>query len=145
MYLYHYHHQSVLPKGRYFAANLGAKTAVLPKGRSSTSNLGTKVAVLLRMNRCASFPLLSASHSLLASEQTLKDLKRSQGHHVEVRRVDLVNWSLPTSPKFTREVKYQFHQRFWPAQRSGNPNHPYPPLFVNGIDCKSLSFNCTVK
>ena len=38
--------------------------SVLPKGRSSTANSGTKVAVLLGMNRCGSFPLLSALHSL---------------------------------------------------------------------------------
>ena len=34
--------------------------AVLPKGRSSTANSGAKVAVLPGMNRCGSFPLLSA-------------------------------------------------------------------------------------
>ena len=47
-----------------------------------------------------------------ASEQTLKGLKRSQGANVEVRRVDLANWALRTSPKFTIGVKYQFHQVF---------------------------------
>ena len=30
----------------------------------------------------------------LASEKTLKDLNRSQGHHVEVRSLDLANWAL---------------------------------------------------
>ena len=55
-------------------------TAVLPKGRSSAANSGSKVAVLLGMNRCGSFPLLFAFHSLsLVSEQTLKDLRSSQG------------------------------------------------------------------
>ena len=44
-----------------------------------------------------------------------------------MRRVDLANWALWTSPKFTTRVKYQFHQGFWPDQRSGNPNHPLPP------------------
>ena len=40
-----------------------------------------QAAVLLGMDRCGSFPLLSAPHSLsLASEQTLKDLRRSQGY-----------------------------------------------------------------
>ena len=61
---HHHHHQSVLSKGRSFTANLGTKAAVLPKGRSSTANSGTKIAVLLGMNRCGSFPLLSAPHSL---------------------------------------------------------------------------------
>ena len=37
-----------------------------------------KAGLPLGINRCDSFPLLSAPHSL-ASEQTLKDLKRSQG------------------------------------------------------------------
>ena len=57
-------------------------------------------------------------------------MKRSQGHQrgdVETRRVDLANWALRTSPKFTTGVKYQFHQGFWPDQRSGNSNHSSPP------------------
>ena len=33
-----YHHQSILPKGRYFIVNSGTNVAVLPKGRSSTAN-----------------------------------------------------------------------------------------------------------
>ena len=41
----------------------------------------------------------------LATEETLKDLIRSQGHHLEVRRVDLANWALQTSPKFTTGIK----------------------------------------
>ena len=70
------------------------------------------------------FPHLTLS---LASEKTLKDLKRSQGTNEEVRRVDLANWALRNSPKFNTGVKYQFHKGFWPDQRSGNPNHPSPP------------------
>ena len=57
---HHHHHQSVLPKGGCFTANAGNKVAVLTKGRSSIANSGTKVAVLLGINRCGSFPLLSA-------------------------------------------------------------------------------------
>ena len=34
------------------------------------------------------------------------------GTNDEVRRVDLANWALPTSPKFTTGVKYQFHHGF---------------------------------
>ena len=45
-----------------------------------------------------------------------------------MRRVDLSNWALRISPKFTTGVKYQFQQGFWPDQRSGNPNHPSPPI-----------------
>ena len=71
---------SVPPKGRSFTANSGTKDAVLPRGRSSTANSRTKVQVSLGMNRCGSLPLFSAPLSLyLASEQTLKNLKRSQG------------------------------------------------------------------
>ena len=73
-------------------------------------------------SRCFPHPTLS-----LASEQILKELKRSQGTSVEVRRVDLANWALRNLLKFTSGVKYQFHQGFWPDQRSGNPNHPSPP------------------
>ena len=57
---------SVLPKGRSFMANSGNKAAILPKGRFSVANSGTQVAVLLGMNRCSSFPLLSAPHSLFS-------------------------------------------------------------------------------
>ena len=63
----------------------------------------------------------------LAFEQTLKDLKRSQGTNEEVRRVDMANWALRTSLKFATGVKHQLHQGFWPDQRSGNANQPSPP------------------
>ena len=66
------YHQRILPKGKSFTANTGAKAAVLPKGRSSTANLGTKVAVLLGINRCGSFPLLYAPHSLFSIWTHLK-------------------------------------------------------------------------
>ena len=69
-----YHH-SVLPKDRSFTANSSTKAAVLSKGRSSTVNSGIEVAVLLGINRCGSFPLLSAPHSLFS---IWTNLKRSQ-------------------------------------------------------------------
>ena len=75
---------------------------------------------------CFPHPTLS-----LASEQTLKDLKRSQGHHVEMRKVDLTNWVLGTSPKFTTRVKYQLHQGFGPDQKYGNPKHTLPSILIN--------------
>ena len=64
---------------------------------------------------------------------------------MELRRVDLANWVLQTSPKFTKGVKYQFHQGFWPDQRSRNPNHSSTPIssywLVNqGINA-SLAFH----
>ena len=69
------------------------------------------------INRCGSFPLLSATPLSLslssASEQTLKDLKIDpRGTNVDVRRVDLGNRVLRTSPKFTTGIKYQLHQGF---------------------------------
>ena len=121
---HHHHHQSVLPKGRSFTVNAGAKVAVMFKSRSSTSNSGTKVAIFLGINRCGSFPVLYATTLSLASQQTLQDLKGPRGPNTEARRVDLFNWALRTSLKFTTGVKYQFHQGYWPDQRSENPNHP---------------------
>ena len=122
---HHHHHQGILPKDRSFTANPGVKAAVLFNGRSSTADSGTQAAVLLGIigavtSRCSPHPTLS-----LAYEQTLKD---PRGTSVEMRRVDLANWALRTSPKFTTGVKYQFHQGFWPDQRSGNPNYPSPPI-----------------
>ena len=72
---HHHHHQSVLPKSRYLVANSGSKAAVLSKRRSSTAKSGTKIAVLLGMNRCSSFPLLSAPPSLFSF---WTDLKKSE-------------------------------------------------------------------
>ena len=85
-----------------------------------------RFAVLLGLNRCGSFPLLSAPHSLFS---IWTNLKRSQGHQ-RGGEESLANWALRTSPKFTTGVKYQFHQGFWPHQSSGNPNHPSPPNFL---------------
>ena len=76
-------------------------------------------------SRCFPHPTLS-----LAPEQTLKDLKRSQGTNEEMRRVDLANWALRTSPKFATGVNHQFHKGFWPDQRSGNHNQPSPLLMI---------------
>ena len=63
---------SILPKGRSFAANSGTKAAVPLKVRSSTANSETQAAVLLGMDRCGSFPLLSAPHSLFSVWTDLK-------------------------------------------------------------------------
>ena len=68
---------SVLPKGRSLTATQESRLQFSPK---AAANLGTKVAVLPGIHRCGSFPLLSTPPRSLASEQTLKDLKRSQGH-----------------------------------------------------------------
>ena len=83
------------------------------------------------LNRCGSFPLLSAPTLSLASEQILKDLKGSQGHQRGGEENGFC-WLGP--PKFTTGVKYQFRQGLWPDQRSGNPNHPSPP--IRGLNIK---------
>ena len=76
IYVYIYHYQCVLPKGRFLPLQTqSSRLQFLPKGIFSTANSGTKVAVLLGMNRCGSFPLLSAPHSLLSN---CIDLKRSE-------------------------------------------------------------------
>ena len=71
-------------------------------------------------SQCFPHPILS-----LASKQTLKYPRDTD---VEVRKLDLTNWSLWTSLKFSMGVKCQFHQGFWSDQRSGNPNHPSLPF-----------------
>ena len=63
---------SILAQGRSFTANSGTKAAVLLKGRSSTANSKTQAAVLLGMDRCGSFPLLSAPHFLISIWTDLK-------------------------------------------------------------------------
>ena len=106
------------------------KAEVLPKGRSSTANSETKVAVLLGMKRYGSFLLLFAPHSLFSIWTDLNIWKDPRGTSKEVRRVDLANWALWTSPKFITGVKYQLHQGFWPYQRSGNPTQSLPPYVI---------------
>ena len=72
LYQWSWHHLS-------FTANPGTKAAVLPNVRCSTANSGTKVAVLLGMNRCGSFPLLSAPHSLFSIWTDLKGSEKILG------------------------------------------------------------------
>ena len=72
---------SVLPKGRSFTANGETQAEVLPKAGLPPQTQEPRLQFYQGFNRCGIFPLLSASHSLsLACEQTLKDLKSSQGH-----------------------------------------------------------------
>ena len=72
-------HQSILPKGRSFTASTGIQAAVLPKGRSSTQTQEPGCSFTRDwMGAVASRCFLHRAVSL-ASEQTLKDLWRSQG------------------------------------------------------------------
>ena len=113
------------PRANSFTANSGTKAALPPKGRSSTANSGIKVAVLLGMNRCHSFPLLFAPHSLLS---IWTDLKRSEKIPV-APAWRCWKWIWLTGPYGLRRNSPQrlntsSIKSFWPDQRSGNPNHP---------------------
>ena len=125
---HHHHHQRVLPNGRSFTANSGTTVVVLPKAGLPPQTQKPRLQfyegwIGAVVSRCLPHPTLS-----LASEQTLKDLKRSQGHHVEVRRVDLANWALRTSPKFITDVKYQFHQGFLTKSEIRKFQSPFAPV-----------------
>ena len=119
-----YHHQlSVLSKERSFTANSGTKAPVLPKGRSSTANSGTKVAILLGMNRCCSFPLLSASYSQFSIWTELKRSGKIPG--APTRRWG--EWIWLTGPSELHRNSPQglsVPSGFLTDRRSGNPNHP---------------------
>ena len=83
MMIYHHHHQSVLPKGRSFAANSAPRLKLYAKAGPSPK-LRNQCCSLLGINRCGCF-----SHPTFfsASEQTLKDLKNPMGPILEVRKV----------------------------------------------------------
>ena len=73
-------------QGQNFHANSGTKVAVLPKGRSSTANSGTKAAVLQGLNRCGSFPLLSAPRFLFSMWKDLQGSEKIPGAPMGRRR-----------------------------------------------------------
>ena len=77
------------------------------------------VPLNLGFNRCGSSRCFPHPTLSLATVKNLNFLN-PRGSNEEVRRVDLANWALRTSPKFTTGVKYQFHQGFWSDQRSRN-------------------------
>ena len=99
--------------------------SVLHKGRFFTVNTGTKAAVLLGMNRCGSFPLFSAQHTLFSIWTDLERFERCQGP--PWRWGEWIWLSGPSGlHRNHHRVKYQFHQGYWPDQISGKPNHPSP-------------------
>ena len=120
-------------QGKVFHCELRHQNCNSAKVWSSTAYSVTKVAVLLGLDRCCSFPLLSAPHSLFGI------WKDPRGNNVEVRRVDLANWALRTSPKLTTGVKYQFRV-FLPDQRSGNPYHPSPVISSTGLKFLHINY-----
>ena len=79
--LANHHHHSVLPKGRYFTASARTYAVVLPKAGLPPETHEPGLQFYQGLNRCGSFPLLSHPTLSLVSEQTLKYLKRSQGHY----------------------------------------------------------------
>ena len=120
--MHYHHHQSVLPKGRSFTASAGTKDADLllaglplqtqePRLQFYHGRIGV-VAF-----HC--FPNLTLS---LASEQTLMG---HRGNSMEARRMDLANWILRISPKFTTGVKYHFHQGFFTRREIRKSQSPY--------------------
>ena len=131
IFIDHHHHSSSLYSVQrqvfhYKLRHQGSSSAEQQVFHSKLRNQGCSFT---RMNRCSSFLLLSATHSLFS---IWTDLKVPRGPSMEVRRVDLANWNIWTSSKFTRGVKYQFRQGFWPDQRSRNPNHHSPPIYSYG-------------
>ena len=71
-----YHHH-VLPKGRSFTSSAGTYAAVLLKAGLPPQTEEPRLQFYQGLNRCGSFPLLSAPHSLFS---IWIDFKRSQGH-----------------------------------------------------------------
>ena len=107
---------------------------VSPKGRSFTAKSGPEAAVLLGMNRCGSFPLLSAPHSIFS---IWADLKRSE----KIPGAPAWRWGewiWLTGPSglhrnSPQELNISFIMFFFlPDQGSGNPNHPSPPVLHRG-------------
>ena len=74
-----HHHHECSAQGQVFHCKLITRVAVLPTGRSSTANTITKVAVLLGMNRCDSFPLISAPHFLFGIWTDFKSSEKIPG------------------------------------------------------------------
>ena len=77
---HHHHHQYFLPKGRSCTACAWIKVAVLPKAGLPLQTQEPRLQfyqgwIGVVASRCFQHPTLS-----FASEQTLKDVKRSQGH-----------------------------------------------------------------
>ena len=100
---YQYHQYSA--HGQVFHCKLRHQGRSSSQRQVPTANSGPRLQFYWSWigavaSRCFQHPTLSLSLSLsLASEPTVKDLKR--GHSMDVRRVDLANWALRTSPKLT--------------------------------------------
>ena len=89
------------------------------------------------LNWCSSFPLLSAPHFSLTSEQTLKHLKNPRGPKVEVRREYLPIGPSGLHRNSLQRLNISSIRIFLSNHRSGNPNYPSPPIkiktFINNL------------
>ena len=70
---------SVLPKGRSFIANSALRLQLCPKAGLPFQTQEPRLYVLLGMNRCGSFPLLSAPHFLFCIWTNLKRSEKIPG------------------------------------------------------------------
>ena len=109
-------HQCILSKGRFFTANSDTKAAVLPKAGFPAQNSETKAAVLQRLNRCGSFPLFSAPHSLFCIWTDLKRSEKIPG--ARTWRWGELIWLTGPSGLYRNSpqcVKYLYRQGSWPV------------------------------
>ena len=70
---------SVLPKGRSFTASAGTQAAALPKAGFPPQTQEPGLQFYQGFNRCGSFPLLSALHSLFSIWTDLKRFEKIPG------------------------------------------------------------------
>ena len=108
---------------------------------SSTANAGKKVAVLLWINKYDSFAFLSALHSLFSIWTELRRYEKNPGapswRWEEWIRLTGSCGLHRNSPQ---GFKYQFHRGFRPDERSGNTNHPSPPIYNRRQKCFPFYF-----
>ena len=90
------------------------------RGCSFTRDLIAAVA-----SRSFPHPTLS-----IASEQTLKDLKEPRDTNEEVRKVDLANWALRASSKFTTGVIISVPSGFLTRSEIRKSQSPFAPYTV---------------
>ena len=76
-------------------------------------------------------PLLHLRHSSFSNPSFASPMLQALHLIHLASRPCLANWAIRSSPKLTARVKCEFHDGFWPDQRSGNPNHPSPASSEN--------------
>ena len=91
------------------------------------------------MNRCGSFPLLSAPHFLFSIWTNIERPEKILGAPLWRCR----EWIWLTGPLCVHRnsphgLNISFINVFWPYQRSGNPNHPSLPYLIKGVTNQSI-------